>query len=230
MYRLDEVFSDVDSPCIVFKRGVEHGRPKATVGYRFRIFIVDLVSQERLSVSPKRLYELAEKNKVVGTTKLDEYLCVSIISQRAVECLSLVNCLGVVSAYSFNNKIVNSLSDYDKSRLVKLKGTKGLRLVKADFGVWKKEFGVFVSASRYISIYMSYLGRDQGSYRIFEASYVDRKRVLGESNILDAMIYSNKICAFYNSGKNLVFPVYSDSVCKYCIFECSPKLMLGVCS
>lgn len=230
MYRLDKVFSDIDSPCIVFRRGIEHDKPKATVGYMFKLFIVNMTNNERKTISPRKLYELAEKDKVVGVVKLDDYLCISVMSQRAAECLNLVNCVGMMSTRSLDDKFMSGLSYSDKEKLVDFKRSHKRYLNKIDLNIWTKEFGVFVPASFYISGFIDYNGKWKGSYRIFESVWADRLRVLNESNILDAVLYSDLSYIFYNNGKNFLFPVSDGSVYKYCVFECSPKLLLEVCS
>lgn len=236
MYRLNAIVikgEKSEGTAITFRRGISHGRPLAVLNYSFKLFIVDIDSQHECTVSPKQLYALAERGDIIGVTSDEKCLCVSVISQRAAECLNLVRCIGVTPSCDVEFGLENAVSEGDRKRLAEFKRLRNKPCLSTwDNVYWSKNTGIFYSASHYVPRFNLITG-DEGiyDYYVFSDSGKSRKEVLATSNIIDAVLSDKNYCCFYNDGRNFVVGMWSGgSVSYYAVYACRPKFILEVCS
>lgn len=228
MYRLDEIDAgDWKGKAIVFKRGVLHLSPLETTEFDFILIIADVATYKSQSVTPQELYDLAENDNVAGVTRFEDFLCVSILSQRAYECLGSVSCVGILASSSFRRKLTVS----DKERMKKYSKVvmaDGLSLGAWNEGFFNKSNAIFYSASWCMECFerVTYTRR---SYDVYEEPRVSKNKMFGLSNVIDLILLYPDYCFFYNSGRNFTVTLWHDDSFRYPMFECSPKFMLEVC-
>lgn len=230
MYRLDEIDANgYKSNSIVFERNVTHISPIMTVGFDLELYIVDVETQERRSVDHNELYYLAESYKVCGVTCFENLLCVSILSQRAYECLDNVKCTSILVCSAFKRKLTSR--DKERFNQYNVKITiDNLAINNWNEGIIDKSNALFYSAS-YCFECFERLCYSRQSYDVYESStrLVNKSDAFRYSNAIDLVLNRTDLCFFYNSGRNFAIPLWSDDSYRYILFECSPKFMLEMC-